>query len=809
MSYTKHDFKSGEKLYAQQLNEMDEQIFKNTEETSKLSEDIANLKENGTGGGAIVSSVEPETDDIPKVFFSEAIPQTKDDATTAFRYISKTEDISGYAEFKAQGNSSMSYPKKNMTVKMYSDEALSEKLKVDFKEWGKQAKHVYKANWIDLTHARNIVSARLWADVVKSRTNYAELPELLRTSPTHGAVDGFPVKVYSKGIYQGRYTLNIPKDAWMANMDDSLDNHCILCGENYDSGCFRATANINGNDWSDEVHDTVPASIKTRWNEVISFVMNSTDEEFVANLENYFFVDSLIDYFIFGMVSCGLDAFGKNQLYFTYDGIKWIASMYDMDSTWGLYWNGSKFVSANYTREEFEDFTSGRSGNLLYIRLASLFYERIQLRYAELKDGALSIPNIINRFERFTDIASLDLVKEDYASTTGGGKFTGIPSQTTNNIQQIRKFVVDRYAYCDEYIASLSNEEPSPDIPDVPDVPDEPIIPDEPLPEGYLAQNYSPNGASFSHTVEDISLADGDYIEAKIDLSTCANDNENVLSVGKDIAKWDEYNYHLYYVKTSNELQINVTSSNNSYIRNNIVCENNIITIKVNKTGMYLNDSYVEFTDTTFFKTTKNMLNILHTLQIGSQEGIKRSNATYEYIKVVRKEVPKLPEGAIYSLPQATIFNGISDYIDTGVNLNNKPYTILLDYETNRFIINATILDNMNEEKPYPGWAVDLDGSLNTRFAGANIYLTDVNANYGKIAIRCTNDNVLTVFSPKIPNGTTASPNLTTTINHNLLIGAYYNNGNGINRFFDGAVYKCAVYDVALSDEEILGYLSS
>lgn len=402
--------------------------------------------------------VEPKTDDIPKVFFEEAIPQTKDDVVTKFRYISKTLDFEGYAEFKAQGNSSMKYPKKNMTVKMYKDAELTEKLKIDFKGWGKQRKHVYKANWIDLLHARNVVSARIWADVVKSRSNYLELPELYRTSPNQGAVDGFPVKVYSQGIYQGRYTLNIPKDAWMANMDDELDNHCILCSENYVSGCFRASANINESDWTDEIHDTVPTSIKTRWNEVISFIMNSTDAEFKANLENYFFVDSLIDYLIFGMVSCGLDAFGKNQLFYTYDGLKWIAGMYDMDSTWGLYWNGSKFVSASYSRTEYEDFVSGRQGNLLYIRLVELFHEEIKARYEELKNSVLSIPNIINHFERFTDIASLDLVKEDYASTTGSGKFTGIPSKDTNNIQQIRKFVVDRYVYCDEYFASLGEE---------------------------------------------------------------------------------------------------------------------------------------------------------------------------------------------------------------------------------------------------------------------------------------------------------------------------------------------------------------
>lgn len=406
--------------------------------------------------------VEPAYDDIPKVFFGDALPQTKTEIIMPFVYISKTKVIRGYVKIKAQGNSSLSYAKKNETAKMYEDEACETKLKIDFKGWGKQSKHVYKANWIDLTHARNVVSARIWADVVKSRADYMALPELLRTSPNQGAVDGFPVKVYSQGIYQGRYTLNIPKDAWMANMDDSLDEHCILCGEGYNSGCFREASMSQ---WTDEVHDSRPSLITNRWLEIINFVMNSTDEEFKTNLENYFFVDSLIDYFIYGMVSCGLDAFGKNQLYFTYDGVKWIASMYDMDSTWGLYWNGSKFVSASYSREEFEDYVSQQAtgeGNLLYVRLVNLFHEEIKTRYEELKNGVLSIPNIINHFERFTDIAPLDLVKEDYASTTGSGIFTGIPSKDTNNIQQLRQFIIDRYAYCDEYFANLTPEVPVP-----------------------------------------------------------------------------------------------------------------------------------------------------------------------------------------------------------------------------------------------------------------------------------------------------------------------------------------------------------
>lgn len=51
MSYTKHEFQSGEKLYASELNEMDEQIYKN-------SQDVENLKQNGTSGGATSEQIQ-------------------------------------------------------------------------------------------------------------------------------------------------------------------------------------------------------------------------------------------------------------------------------------------------------------------------------------------------------------------------------------------------------------------------------------------------------------------------------------------------------------------------------------------------------------------------------------------------------------------------------------------------------------------------------------------------------------------------------------------------------------------------------
>lgn len=404
-----------------------------------------------------ISPVEPSNNDIPLVFLGGDLPQKKQDTIMNFRYISKNRDISGYVKTKAQGNTSLNFPKKNQTVKLYSDEGCTEKLKVNFKNWGAQNKYCYKANWIDITHARNIVSAQLWGDIVKSRNNYLELPEELRNSPNQGAVDGFPIKLYANGKYQGRYTINIPKDAWMVNMDENLDTHCMLCGEDYGSGCFRGEAKIDGTDWKDELHDVVPESVKQRWNQVISFVITSTDEEFKQNLGNYFDVESLIDYHLFGLYSCGLDAYGKNQIYLTYDGQKWIASMYDMDSTWGLYWNGQKLVPSNYSRESYEDMIQNRQGNLLYMRLEKNFQEELTSRWNELLKGPLSISNVLSKFEQFINIAPTELVQEDYATTTADSKFTNIPSKTTNNIQQIRKFALERLSYMETYLKSLSN----------------------------------------------------------------------------------------------------------------------------------------------------------------------------------------------------------------------------------------------------------------------------------------------------------------------------------------------------------------
>lgn len=432
-------------------------------EISKLNEanvaqdERLNTLENASG----IVIVEPADGDIPKVFIDGEIPTSKTDVLAEMTYISRSKRFHAFLKIKCQGTSSMSYPKKNFTVKLYADEARSVEMPMMMRNWGvESSKYVLKANYVDHSHARNIVDANLWSEIVASRADYASLPDEIRSSPNNGAVDGFPIKVYTNGTYQGIYTWNIGKDAWMWGMDVENANHVLLCNETNTDGTyaenasnFRALWNgVDGTNWSVEV-GTNSTAVKDSLNALISCVKDTTDDEFRAQIGNHLDLQSAIDYYIHCYADCGLDSLAKNMLLGTYDLVKWYMGRYDMDSVWGLYWNGSKFVSATYRcPEDYQEQFS-----LLWERLEALYYNEIKTRYAELRAGVLSFPNIVTKFERFMDVIGLDLYAEDLTI------YTGIPQGSTNSIKQIRDYVCDRLAYVDAEIAAL--EAPAEEIP--------------------------------------------------------------------------------------------------------------------------------------------------------------------------------------------------------------------------------------------------------------------------------------------------------------------------------------------------------
>ena len=413
------------------------------------------------GNEIIVSSqaetLEPQEDDIPVVSITGVLPTDKSQGELPVKitYKSLTDEFTDYATLKVQGDSSTGYPKKNFTVKLFSDSERTNKDKRTFRDWKKANKFVLKANWIDHSHARNIVNARLWTQIYKSRSDFDSLPSALIGG--HIAVDGFPVKVFNNGVYQGIYTWNVPKSA-LYDLDDKITTQALVQGDGggYSGALLFRDSTDSNNQWSDETHDTKTVAISNGWDRVLNFVFESSDSDFVANFANYFDKQSIIDQYIFLYVGCIVDNIGKNQTFFTYDAQKWYGGMYDMDGTWGLrpFATGSGWKPYNVAFQSGYSAVAegGGTTNLLYERVGNLFSSDILARYQELRASVLSEDNINTEFDRFMYAIPPYLYEEDYASTTGGGEFTGIPMHTDDHKLQIRQFVIDRLAYVDSMI---------------------------------------------------------------------------------------------------------------------------------------------------------------------------------------------------------------------------------------------------------------------------------------------------------------------------------------------------------------------
>jgi hypothetical protein len=178
--------------------------------------------------------------------------------------------------------------------------------------------------------------------------------------------------------------------------------------------------------------------------------MNNSGEDFVNGISQYADVDKCIDSMLFTFVICADDNISKNILWATYDGKVWFSSMYDMDGTWGMRWNGKiEFDENTHLISNLADGSKGapernhNNYNLLWEKIYIYFYDRVVERYLELRAGPLSMENITRRFEEYFALIP------DVAYEAEKVKWQSVPSQGSNNINQILEYAQKRLAVMD------------------------------------------------------------------------------------------------------------------------------------------------------------------------------------------------------------------------------------------------------------------------------------------------------------------------------------------------------------------------
>lgn len=380
---------------------------------------------------------------IPTLYFDgNIIGMSKDNAVT-LNY--KYGDRTGTCTLKWQGSSSIVYPKKNYTVKF--DNAFEA---VD--GWGEEKKYCLKADWIDFSHCRNVVSAKLWGDVVRTRET-SELVTKLSALPNCGAIDGFPCFVVINGEWMGVYNFNIPKDGYMFGMGDGT-KEAILCADkpNGSGTTWFALATI-GEDYELEyVTDEDNADwVQTSLNTLITACMNSDGTDIDTTIAQYLDINSAIDYYIYCACSFNGDGIGKNHLLATYDGVKWFFSAYDLDSTWGMDIYGNRFSPADtkLTANMVNSFKLMATKHRIFYLIYNYARERLIARYKELRDSALSVSAVTTRFYNYALQFPANAKKAD------AEKWTEIPSTDVNNVAQIVGWYIERARLLDEEIAEM------------------------------------------------------------------------------------------------------------------------------------------------------------------------------------------------------------------------------------------------------------------------------------------------------------------------------------------------------------------
>lgn len=311
-------------------------------------------------------------------------------------WIEPMRTITGYAKLAWQGDSSLNLEKKNYKFKLFSDEGFTKKLKFKpYPEFYKSNSFHLKANFTNRYLINNGYNAEMYRQFIFANDT---APQKLIDASHQGMISSRPVLVYLNSQFMGVYTVNTKKGSDLYNTDEK-DKNQIAIQSNGGEGArwtkavgltFGETAGCDFEIESDNNEAVEPAVSR-----LATFIVNSSDDDFKKNLNQYFNVKSLLDYIIFADMIINTDGIHtKNTTYVTYDAKTWYILPYDLDSALGSYWDPTK-------PQDPDTSVVGQLNTNLLKRVYQLFRDELKQRVAELRAaGVLDKSKWFNEWEK-------------------------------------------------------------------------------------------------------------------------------------------------------------------------------------------------------------------------------------------------------------------------------------------------------------------------------------------------------------------------------------------------------------------------
>ena len=372
---------------------------------------------------------------LPQLNIMSDDPITDKWQGSQFSYKDGERQVTGYLQYAIQGDSSRNYPKKNLKLKFFKDADFKEKMSWKPKsDWDKNNKFNLKANWIDATQSRNLVNSKLFAKATAiTPFNFSNQSGLLN-SQNLGQMEGFPIELYFNSNYYGLMTFNTKKDNKPYGLDSDNPANEAIEVENSASGLSDKDEQLDGTNYATIVQDNPSDELKTNFHNLVNFINTSTDDDFKAKIGTYIDINSVFNCILWGLYSSMYDFVKKSMILLTWDsGKTFYLTLYDMDSTWGLFWDGSKLITEDVFNFSKPDKVLVSWNNNFYKRIYKLFKPEVQKQYKYLRANVWRNDQVVNAYKQY--IHSIP----EQAYEREQEKWQDIPSKKITNFAQIQQ----------------------------------------------------------------------------------------------------------------------------------------------------------------------------------------------------------------------------------------------------------------------------------------------------------------------------------------------------------------------------------
>lgn len=382
-----------------------------------------------------------------KIYIDGNVTITNNDREAACSIVFDVDGqrVESFAEISLQNINNSKDTKKDYIIDLYETDRFLDEKKVDFLSWPKSSTFYLNGDMYDHSKSRNLAASKLFSKV---RGSDDELNEGILNSLNNGASEGFFTLVYFNGVNQGLFYLQLPKNEILFESEKAKPKAVIYANSFNKFTQFYELPYLRS--WTVlYTYDDDKEWIKKSFNDLVTFVMENEGNDFKNGIGKYLDVQATIDYMLsIHVLAAGANT-ARNVVFVTYDGVKWIPSLYDADLSLGLDSKGNtnELIKTLIPDFEEDDKVDTKTSSLLWQRMFDFYFEELEDRYFELRKETFTTSSILEDYKKLIE----QIPEEIYSAEAI--KYSKIPSIGIDPVLQVEAFLDTRWELLDKFFA--------------------------------------------------------------------------------------------------------------------------------------------------------------------------------------------------------------------------------------------------------------------------------------------------------------------------------------------------------------------